>query len=98
MTDPRTSDRYRDAVTAEVTALEQDIRHHVVDLEEAFRVRDWAAVARIYRTVAELADRLELLDPDSRTRQLVRAELTASNLLARGPDELDALDDDVPRA
>lgn len=89
-------DRYRDAVAREVTALEQDIRHHVVDLEEAFALRDWAAVARIYRAVAELADRLEAIDPESRTRQLGRAELASVELLARGPAELDgvALDAD----
>jgi len=63
MTNEPRSDRYRDVVASEVAALEQDIRHHVVDLEEAFALRDWAGVARIYRAVADLADRLEALDP-----------------------------------
>lgn len=92
MTNDVRGDRYRDAVAGEVAALEQDIRHHVVDLEEAFSVRDWAGVARIYRAVAGLADRLEALDPESRTRQLGRADLTSGELLARGPAELDAID------
>lgn len=91
-------DRYRDAVASEVAALEQDIRHHVVDLEEAFSLRDWAGVARIYRAVAALADRLEELDPESRARQLGRADLAADELLSRGPAELDGIDRDAPEA
>lgn len=93
-------DRYRDAVASEVAALEQDIRHHVVDLEEAFALRDWPAVARIYRAVAELADRLEALDPASRTRQLGRADLASDELLSHGPADLDGagLDIDGPDA
>jgi hypothetical protein len=62
-------------ITAEVGALEADIRHHVIDLEVAFSTRDWALVARIYRNVAALADRLEALDPDARSRTLERIEL-----------------------
>jgi hypothetical protein len=61
--------------TAEVAALEADIRHHVIDLEVAFSTRDWALVARIYRAVAALADRLEATDPDARSRTLERIEL-----------------------
>ena len=41
--------RYGESIAAEVAALEGDIRHRVVDLEEAFTSRDWATVARIYR-------------------------------------------------
>lgn len=89
MTNEPRGDRYRDVVASEVTALEQDIRHHVVDLEEAFALRDWAGVARIYRAVADLADRLEALDPESRTRRLGRADAVSGVLLARGPAELD---------
>lgn len=69
---PRT--RYGEAIAAEVTALEADIRHRVVDLEEAFTTRDWAMVARIYREVADIADRLEQLDPNARSVSLARAE------------------------
>jgi hypothetical protein len=61
--------------TREVAALEADIRHHVIDLEVAFSTRDWALVARIYRAVATLADRLEAIDPDARSRTLERIEL-----------------------
>jgi hypothetical protein len=69
---PRT--RYGEAIAAEVRALEADIRNRVVDLEEAFTLRDWAAVARIYREVAAVADRLELLDPNARSQYLARTE------------------------
>ncbi|HET7726591.1 MAG TPA: hypothetical protein VFK54_04625 [Candidatus Limnocylindrales bacterium] len=92
MTNEVHRDRYRDAVANEVAALEQDIRHHVVDLEEAFSLRDWAGVARIYRAVAALADRLEALDPESWTRRVGRAELASDALLSRGPAELDGID------
>jgi hypothetical protein len=61
-------------MTAEVAALEADIRHHVIDLEVAFSTRDWALVARIYRSVAALADRLEAVDPDARSLALERIE------------------------
>jgi hypothetical protein len=37
-------------------------------------VRDWAAVARIYRAVAAIADRLERVDPDARSVLLAKAE------------------------
>ncbi len=59
----------------EVPALEADIRHHVIDLQVAFSTRDWALVARIYRSVAALADRLEAIDPDARSRALERLEI-----------------------
>ncbi len=62
-------------MTAEIAALEADIRHHVIDLQVAFSTRDWALVARIYRSVAALADRLEAIDPDARSRALERIEL-----------------------
>ena len=60
--------RYGESIAAEVAALEADIRHRVVDLEEAFTGRDWATVARIYREVAAVADRLEQLDPNAYVR------------------------------
>jgi hypothetical protein len=66
-------DRHAQAIALEVAALENDIRHRVVDLEEAFASRDWATVARIYREVAALADRLEQLDPNARSAVLARA-------------------------
>jgi hypothetical protein len=75
MTDPiEPRGRYGESIAAEVAALEADIRHRVVDLEEAFAMRDWATVARIYREVASLADRLEELDPNARNATLLRAE------------------------
>jgi hypothetical protein len=75
MTDPiEPRGRYGESIAAEVAALEADIRHRVVDLEEAFAMRDWATVARIYREVAAIADRLEELDPNARNATLLRAE------------------------
>jgi hypothetical protein len=66
--------RYGESISAEVVALEGDIRHRVVDLEEAFTSRDWATVARIYREAATIADRLEELDPNARNASLLRIE------------------------
>ena len=75
MTEPfEARGRYGQAIAAEVVALEGDIRHRVVDLEEAFSSRDWATVARIYREVAAIADRLEDLDPNALSAAMVRAE------------------------
>ncbi|HKF85722.1 MAG TPA: hypothetical protein VKB30_08045 [Candidatus Limnocylindrales bacterium] len=75
MTDPLVPrGRYGESIAAEVAALEADIRHRVVDLEEAFSTRDWATVARIYREVAVIADRLEELDPNARNAALLRVE------------------------
>lgn len=76
MTDPVPGPRRRpaEAVAGEVAALEADIRHRVVDLEEAFATRDWATVARIYREVAAIADRLEELDPNARSAFLASTE------------------------
>lgn len=67
-------DRYAAAIAGEVTALEGDIRNRVIDLEEAFATRDWATVARIYREVAAVADRLEALDPNAYSQAIARAE------------------------
>ena len=66
--------RYGESIAAEVAALETDIRHRVVDLEEAFTGRDWATVARIYREVAAIADRLEQLDPNALSATMARTE------------------------
>ncbi len=66
--------RYGESIAAEVAALEVDIRHRVVDLEEAFTGRDWATVARIYRVVAAIADRLEQLDPNALSATMARTE------------------------
>jgi len=85
---PRMQNPDRD-MTAEVGALEAHIRHHVIDLEVAFSTRDWALVARIYRNVAALADRLEAIDPDARSRALERIELEQ-----RAREEAFAGDDD----
>ena len=66
--------RYGESIAAEVEALEADIRHRVVDLEEAFTGRDWATVGRIYREVAAIADRLEQLDPNAYSAAMARTE------------------------
>jgi hypothetical protein len=66
--------RFGESIAAEVAALEGDIRHRVVDLEEAFTSRDWATVARIYRDVTAIADRLEQLDPNAYSTTLARTE------------------------
>jgi hypothetical protein len=81
--------RHGEAVAAEVAALEGDIRHRVVDLEEAFRTRDWAMVARIYREVAVIADRLEHLDPNARSVALARAEEAMEITRSIRPEALD---------
>ena len=92
-------DRYANAIASEVAALEADIRHRVVDLEEAFTIRDWATVARIYREVAALADRLEALDPNARSAFLARADAAfeiARNLRpAALEDEAWSVDEDA---
>ena len=75
MTDPiAPRGRYGESIATEVAALEADIRHRVVDLEEAFTGRDWATVARIYREVAAIADRLEQLDPNALSATMARTE------------------------
>ena len=84
--------RFGRSIAAEVAALEADIRHRVVDLEEAFAVRDWAAVARIYREVAAIADRLEELDPNARSVALARADEAMEVARSIRPA---ALDDEV---
>lgn len=84
---PRT--RYATAIAAEVGALEADIRHRVVDLEEAFTLRDWSAVARIYREVAAIADRLEELDPNARSAYLARNEAAMEVTRTLRPEVLD---------
>ena len=66
--------RYGEAIAAEVAALEADIRNWIVDLQDAFTSRDWATVARIYREVAGIADRLEALDPNARSVSIARTE------------------------
>jgi hypothetical protein len=81
--------RYGLVIAAEVAGLETDIRHRIVDLEEAFRTRDWALVARIYREVAAIADRLERLDPNARSSTYARADELLETSLDRGPAELD---------
>jgi hypothetical protein len=75
MTEPSAPQgRYGESIAVEVAALESDIRHRVVDLEEAFAGRDWATVARIYREVAGIADRLEQLDPNAWSAAAARTE------------------------
>ncbi len=81
--------RYGLAIAAEVASLEADIRHRVVDLEEAFGSRDWALVARIYREVAAIAERLEHLDPNARSATWARADERLETALERTPAELD---------
>ena len=60
--------RYGESIAAEVVALEGDIRHRVVDLQEAF------TGPRIYREVATIADRLEQLDPNAYSATMRRTE------------------------
>ncbi len=96
------TDRHERRVHAEVAALQADISAYLPDLDEAWSVRDWAAVARIYRTVASIADRLEQLDPDARSVLLAKAEavfeaqaaLAGSSLSASGGTDRADEDDD----
>jgi hypothetical protein len=81
--------RYGESIAGEVRALEADIRHRVVDLEEAFAMRDWATVARIYREVATVAERLESLDPNARNATLLRAEQAMEITRSIRPTALD---------
>ena len=81
--------RYGQSIAAEVAALEADIRHRVVDLEEAFAGRDWASVARIYREVAAIADRLEQLDPNARSASAARADQAMEVARSLRPAALD---------
>lgn len=97
------TDRYERRISAEVAALEADISAYLPDLEDAWSIRDWAAVARIYRAVAAIADRLEQLDPDARSVLLAKAEavfaaqaaLAGSGLDAEAPGVDDGWDDDA---
>jgi hypothetical protein len=91
------TDRYERRVADEVAALERDIMAYLPDLEEAWSLRDWAGVARIYRVVASIADRLERLDPDARSVQLAKAEAVfeAQAALA-GSHDAEAVDDPWP--
>lgn len=68
------TDRYERRINVEVAALEADIDAYLPDLDEAWSIRDWAAVARIYRAVAAIADTLERIDPDARSVLLAKAE------------------------
>ncbi len=81
--------RYAAPIATEVTALEADIRHRVVDLEDAFAGRDWATVARIYREVAAIADRLEALDPNARSVASARADEAMEVARSIRPSALD---------
>jgi hypothetical protein len=94
------TDRYERRINAEVAALEADINAYLPDLDEAWSVRDWAAVARIYRAVAAVADRLEAIDPDARSVLLAKAEAVfeAQAALAgssHGASDLDPDEDDA---
>lgn len=82
-------ERHADALSAEVVALEEAIRHHLIDLEVAFDTRDWALVARIYRSVAGIAERLEEIDPRARTRELDRLEREQETARISSPDPED---------
>ena len=90
MTEPLTpGGRYAAPIATEVAALEADIRHRVVDLEDAFAGRDWATVARIYREVAAIADRLEELDPNARSVASARADEAREVARSIRPSALD---------
>ena len=70
----RMTDRYERRINAEVAALEADITAYLPDLDEAWSVRDWAAVARIYRAVAGGRGPPGAVDPDARSVLLAKAE------------------------
>ena len=86
------TDRYERRINAEVAALEADISAYLPDLDEAWSVRDWAAVARIYRLVAAVADRLERIDPDARSELLAKAEAVFEAQAALAGSSHDATD------
>jgi len=86
------TDRYERRINAEVAALEADISAYLPDLDEAWSVRDWAAVARIYRLVAAVADRLERIDPDARSVLLAKAEAVFEAQAALAGSSHDATD------
>jgi len=86
------TDRYERRINAEVAALEADIDAYLPDLDEAWSVRDWAAVARIYRAVAAIADRLERIDPDARSVVLTKAEAVFEAQAALAGSTHDATD------
>lgn len=79
---------HRVTLAETVTDLETDIRHFVVDLEYAWDTRDWAELARLYRRIAAIADRLEKTDPDARSRVLARAALRDASLYEAESAEL----------
>ena len=86
------TDRYERRINAEVAALEADISAYLPDLDEAWSVRDWAAVARIYRAVAAIADRLDAIDPDARSVLLAKAEAVFEAQAALAGSSHDASD------
>lgn len=86
------TDRYERRINAEVAALEADIDAYLPDLDEAWSVRDWAAVARVYRAVAAIADRLEQVDPDARSVLLAKAEAVFEAQAALAGSTHDATD------
>ncbi len=92
-------DRPHRATLAEtLLGLETDIRHFVVDLEYAWDTRDWAELARVYRQIAGIADRLEETDPEARSRVLARAALRDASLYeaeSGGLDDVAPFDDDT---
>ena len=71
---------HRVTLAETVIGLETDIRHFVVDLEYAWDTRDWTELARVYRQIAAIADRLEEIDPEARSRVLARAALRDASL------------------
>lgn len=85
------ADRYAGAVERQVELLEADINSWFTDLADAFSLRDWAEVARIYRRVAALADRLEEIDKTAYSRILSAAEAEQERLLAAPETELEPL-------
>lgn len=86
-------DRYANAINRQVELLEGDLKSWLPDLSEAFALRDWGQVARIYRSVATLADRLEEVDPGAYSRILAAAEAERERLAAEAPASLE--DDDI---
>jgi hypothetical protein len=85
-------DRHERFIADEVGRLEADMLAWLPDLEQAWSLRDWATVARIYRSLAGIAERLEGRDPNARGRVVERAEAAMAELDPAGLDEAELLE------
>jgi hypothetical protein len=89
-------DRYQDSVARQVELVESDLLSWYPDLQEAFSLRDWSEVARIYRAVATLADRLEEIDPQAYSRVLADADRERQAVILAPVGDLDTDDSEDP--